>query len=291
MGARPMGLSLSTALRLGRVSNLPTVWTNVLAGVALSGAAATGGALAALMVALSLFYIAGMYFNDAFDAAHDARTRPTRPIPSGAVSARTVILAGGAMMLAAFLLLAWLPARTGGLLAALGLAAAILVYDAWHKGNPLGPVVMGLCRLLVYVTAALSLANAPDPGVYRAAAVALCYLIGLTYAAKQEDLRKMGSLWPLIFLAVPLAYGAPTALRGGLALVAWLALAAVILWSVWLMTRRGPKAIGRVVALLIAGICLLDALFIADAGRMGWAMLAMLGFPVTLAAQRLVPGT
>ena len=57
MGARPMGLSLSTALRLGRVSNLPTVWTNVLAGVALSGAAATGGALAALMVALSLFYV------------------------------------------------------------------------------------------------------------------------------------------------------------------------------------------------------------------------------------------
>ena len=48
-----------------------------LVGVALSGAAATGGALAALMVALSLFYVAGMYFNDAFDAAHDARTRPT----------------------------------------------------------------------------------------------------------------------------------------------------------------------------------------------------------------------
>lgn len=286
-----MGLSLSTALRLGRVSNLPTVWTNVAAGVALSGAAATGGALAALLVALSLFYVAGMYFNDAFDAGHDARTRPTRPIPSGAVSARTVFVAGGAMMLVAFLLLAWLPARPGGLFAALGLAVAILAYDAWHKGNPLGPLMMGLCRMLVYVTAALGLTAAPDPGVYRAALVALCYLIGLTYAAKQEDLKKMGSLWPLVFLAVPLAYCAPIALRGGVGLAAWLALAVVILLSVWLMMRPGPKAIGRVVALLIAGICLLDALFIAGAGQTGWAMLAMLGFVATLAAQRLVPGT
>ena len=31
-----------TALRLGRVSNLPTVWTNALAGIALSGGRSVG---------------------------------------------------------------------------------------------------------------------------------------------------------------------------------------------------------------------------------------------------------
>lgn len=291
-----MGLSLSVALRLGRVSNLPTVWTNVLAGAVLSRAAFTGGTAALLMAALSLFYVAGMYFNDAFDADYDARMRPSRPIPSGNVSARTVFAAGGAMIAAAFLLLAWLglsrtPMQIGGLWAALGLALAILVYDAWHKDNPFGPVVMGLCRLFVYVTAAFSLTEAPDPGIYLAAVVALCYLIGLTYAAKQEDLMKMGSLWPLIFLAVPLVYGAPIAMRSGVGLAAYLALAAVVIGSVYLMMRPGPKAIGRVVTLLIAGICLLDALFIAGVGQPVWAILAMLGFAVTLGAQRLVPGT
>ncbi|MBU3078984.1 UbiA family prenyltransferase [Sphingomonas quercus] len=286
-----MALTLSVAFRLGRVSNLPTVWTNVLAGVMLSGAAFTGGAVALLIAALSLFYVAGMYFNDAFDAGYDARTRPGRPIPSGVVTARAVFMLGGAMMLVALLLLASLPARSGGLLAALGLVIAIIVYDAWHKANPFGPVVMGLCRLLVYVIAALSLTDAPDPAVYVAALVALSYLIGLTYAAKQEDLTRMGSLWPLLFLAAPLLYGVRTAAEGGVGLAAYLALAAVILWSVWLMMRPGPKAIGKVVALLIAGICLLDALFVAGAGQPGWAVLAMLGFVVTLAAQRIIPGT
>ena len=37
--AAPMP-SLSTLLRLGRISNLPTVWTNVLAGSVIAGAPA-----------------------------------------------------------------------------------------------------------------------------------------------------------------------------------------------------------------------------------------------------------
>ena len=39
-------------LRLGRVSNLPTVWTNVLAGVALAGVSVDPGPLALLALAL-----------------------------------------------------------------------------------------------------------------------------------------------------------------------------------------------------------------------------------------------
>lgn len=300
MGARPMGLNLSLALRLGRVSNLPTVWTNVLAGAVLSQAAFSGATAAWLMLALSLFYVAGMYFNDAFDAGYDARLRPTRPIPSGAVSARTVFAAGGAMLVAAFALLAWLgfggadaegQERLGGLAAAGGLTCAIVVYDAWHKSNPFSPVVMGLCRLLVYITAALTLTNMPASAVYLAAAVALSYLIGLTYAAKQEDLKKVGSLWPLLFLAAPFVYGAPIAMKGGVGLIAYLALAVVVAYAVWLMVKPGPNAIGRVVALLIAGICLLDALFIAGAGQAAWAAAAIGGFALTLAGQRFIPGT
>lgn len=76
-------MTLTLALRLGRISNLPTVWTNVLVGVLLTGAALGDARLPLLMLALSLFYVGGMFLNDAFDREFDAQHRPDRPIPSG----------------------------------------------------------------------------------------------------------------------------------------------------------------------------------------------------------------
>ena len=72
--------SLTPYLLLGRVSNLPTVWTNTLAGATLAGAAVTPGRLVLLAAAFSLLYTGGMYLNDAFDREVDARERPERPI-------------------------------------------------------------------------------------------------------------------------------------------------------------------------------------------------------------------
>ena len=139
-----------TYLRLGRVSNLPTVWTNVLAGIVLAGGPLEPGTLAALLVALSLFYVGGMYLNDAFDRKIDARERPERPIPSGLISAREVFAIGFGMLAAAVLVLVgvtvgrappsnWLPVASG-----VALAAVITYYDAVHKRDPLSPLMMGL---------------------------------------------------------------------------------------------------------------------------------------------------
>ena len=93
-------LGWHVALRLGRVSNLPTVWTNVVAGVVLSGGKMDAFPLVLLIVALSLFYVAGMYLNDAFDPKTDARERPERPIPSGQVRTSTVFAIGFSLLLA-----------------------------------------------------------------------------------------------------------------------------------------------------------------------------------------------
>ena len=84
-----IGRRAGAYLRLGRVSNLPTVWTNVVAGAVLSGAAPRAATLVALAAALSAFYVGGMYLNDGFDRDIDARERPERPIPSRLVSAPT----------------------------------------------------------------------------------------------------------------------------------------------------------------------------------------------------------
>ena len=228
------------ALRLGRVSNLPTVWTNVLAASVLAGTPRTGVTVALIALACSLSYVGGMFLNDAFDRAYDARVRPERPIPSGAISARAVFVWGfGLLAAGAALLVAVAASRAAGV-AALALAALIVLYDAWHKDNPFGPLLMGLCRVMVYVCTAVALTGTIPAVVLGGAVVLLGYLMGLTYVARQENLR---------------------------------------------------VDLRRTVMILIAGISLIDALLIAAHGSPGTALVAVLGFALTLGLQRWVPGT
>ena len=286
-----------TYLRLGRVSNLPTVWTNVLAGIVLAGAPLEPGILAALIVALSLFYVGGMYLNDAFDRTIDARERPERPIPSGLISAREVFAIGFGMLAAGVLVLVgvavqrapplnWLPVASG-----VALAAVITYYDVVHKRDPLSPLVMGLCRVLTYVIAAVAVAGALPGRVVAAALVLLSYLIGLTYVAKQETLAEYRNLWPLTFLFAPFAYAAPFVARGPAAAVIYVGFLAWVLYAISFLVRRGHVNIPRAVISFIAGISLLDALLIAGAGRAALAVGAIGGFGLTLAGQRWVRGT
>ena len=46
---------LATLLRLGRVSNLPTVWTNVVAATAIAGGDPLGPGSALALAAMTLF--------------------------------------------------------------------------------------------------------------------------------------------------------------------------------------------------------------------------------------------
>lgn len=290
-------MSWLVALRLGRVSNLPTVWTNVLAGFALAGGGASASLTAIMLVSLTLFYIGGMYLNDAFDRNIDAVERPERPIPSGQVSATSVFALGFAMlgfgMLGLLLAGFALPDGTGWASAAAGLAlaGAIVFYDWNHKANPLSPLIMGACRMLVYLTAGAAITSALPPGLYLGAGVLLCYLIGLTFAAKQENLNRITNLWPLVFLAVPFAY-VPVAF--GYAAASALIYAAFALWVLYALAYLVLPArldVPRAVISLLAGICLLDALLIAAQGDTTLAWIAVAGFPLTLMFQRWVPGT
>lgn len=291
-------MKLATALSLGRISNLPTVWTNVLVGVVLAGGLALDLRLLLLLLALSLFYVAGMFLNDAFDREFDARNRPERPIPSGEVSAPTVFAWAFAMLAIGAALLVWLgygfepytlwrPVAAG-----VTLAGAIVFYNARHKDNPLSPLVMGVCRMLVYVTAGFAVSRALPAGLYLAAIVLLCYLIGLTYAAKQEHLNRLGAAWPLAFLAVPVVYGATMVPEVPLVLLPLVLLLAWILYALFLLRRRSKGDVPRAVISLIAGISLVDAVLLSGNGApLLFAALAFGAFLLTLALQRWVSGT
>ncbi len=283
--------------RLGRVSNLPTVWTNVLAGVALTGVWVAPAPLAFLALALSLFYIGGMYLNDAFDREIDARERPERPIPSGRVQATTVFATGYGLLAAGLAALAveiaW--TRQGGysptIAAGICLAGVIIFYDARHKANPWSPLLMGLCRVLVYVTAAFAVAGHLGAAVAIGAVVLLSYLIGLTYAAKQESLAEVRNLWPLLFLAAPFVYGIPALTGGGAGAALYLVFLVWVGYAVWLLVRPGRANFPRAVVSFIAGISLLDGLLMARAGRPDAAAWGVAGFGLTLLLQRYVRGT
>ena len=180
--AAPRMMSWRAALKLGRVSNLPTVWSNVIAGTALAGGA-PWGTVAVIAAAMSALYVGGMYLNDAFDRNVDAAQRPSRPIPSGEASAQTVFAIGFGLLALGVILLATFGWQAG--VAALALAGAIVLYDWHHKGKPLGPFIMGLCRALVYVGAAAALGATLAGPVLIGAAILLAYIAGLTLASKQ----------------------------------------------------------------------------------------------------------
>ncbi len=290
-------MKLSVALKLGRVSNLPTVWSNVLTGMALAGAATVDCRLLLLVISLSLFYVGGMFLNDAFDHGFDAQARPERPIPSSQVSATQVHAFGFGMMAVALALLAWVGysyeplTRWRSVAAGLALAAAIVFYNWHHKNNPLSPLVMGVCRMLVYLTAALAVTAVIPQQVIVAAVVLLCYLIGLTYAAKKEHLGRLDNIWPLAFLAVPVIYGIYLAPAQPVVALPLLLLAAWGCYALWLLRRRKPGDVPRAVVSLIAGISLLDAMLLAGSGHVLFACLAAVAFVITLALQRWISGT
>lgn len=280
-------MTLDTIFRLGRVSNLPTVWTNALAGAVLAGGAPLPTVLVAAL-ALSLFYVGGMWLNDAFDAEIDAAERPSRPIPSGAAARATVFRVGYLLLLAGILL-----AATLGLAAALtglALAGTVVLYDATHKRTALAPVIMGVTRLLAYLLGAMAAGGVTGPALLGALGL-FAWVVGLTYAAKQEAYDRIDRAWPLAVLAIPALMvlwqapaSLPTALIG-------LALLAVLAFALHRLFRRARGDVPRAVVTMIAGIALYDAALIAATGAIGLAFLAVAAFALTLLLQRVAPGT
>src|SRR3954471_17551860 len=128
---------LRTLLVLGRVSNLPTVWSNCLAGWLLGGA----GAFSSLLLVCfggSCLYIGGMYLNDAFDVEFDRLNRRERPIPSGAIPSGDVWGYGISWLLLGMAIIYFFNTTTLGL--AVLLLLSILLYDAVHKAVAFSPL-------------------------------------------------------------------------------------------------------------------------------------------------------
>ncbi len=284
----PWGERARGYLALARISNSPTVVSNALAGAALAGALRPDGQVVAVAVAMGLFYTAGMYLNDLCDYTIDRRRQPERPLPSGVVSRTEAAIAVVALFgIGSALLWSAGPAtvRSG-----LVLIAVIVVYDFWHKTNPLSPLLMAAARALVYITAGLAIAGTVPNQLLLWAGLLFAYVVGMTAIAKAEAGSGLAGYWPAALLALPaIAFIATVPHPLG-----WLLLALFVVWTVYAASfvyRTERRSIGRAVGYLIAGIALLDALALAVAGSVVGVAIALVAWGTTLVLQRYIKGT
>jgi len=212
-------------LELARVSNLPTVLSNAIAGATIGACAlalekTAGGAGTVVWfggfvstagpdgpqdplsspsiafgvlapLALPLFaYVGGMILNDAFDAEIDARERPTRPIPSGRVSRTSAFIVGFALLGIAIAI-----ACTTGLPLVIGatalLLAAIVIYDRFHTKSVASTLLLAACRALASLIPMLAFAHGDVEALVRRGAFILpialaAWTLGLSLLARNE---------------------------------------------------------------------------------------------------------
>ena len=281
---------LQTLLTLARASNLPTVWSNCLAGWWLGGHYHLGD-LPFLFAGATFLYIGGTYLNDAFDVPFDRQQRKERPIPSGAISLSAVWKLGLLWLAFGLACLFWIRLTTGAL--GVILVACILIYDAIHKVVTFSPVLMGACRFLIYLVAA-SVATDGVTGWSIWCGLALgAYIIGLSFVARRENARGPAKRWPLIFLAAPIILAffmnAGPEYRKSASLLS-------LILGLWMLRSLRPvlwptgQHLGRVVSGLLAGIVFVDWLAALDVPRnLSVVFLALFGLALLL--QRFVPAT
>jgi 4-hydroxybenzoate polyprenyltransferase len=281
---------LRTLVILGRVSNLPTVWSNCLAGWWLGGGEKFTN-LPFLFFGVSALYLGGMYLNDAFDVDFDRQHRPERPIPSGAISLPVVWGWGLAWLGLGALSLIVIGKTTGAL--ALVLILCIIVYDATHKVITASPWLMGACRFWIYVIAGSTASRGVNGWpIWCGVALAL-YVAGLSHMARVESSRARVPRWPLALLVTP-AFLALLMNPGGNRIPAlWLSLI-LVLWiarCVRPLFQGGQVNVGRIVSGLLAGIVFVDWLAVAPGCPPALNAVFLILFGATLGLQRFVPAT
>jgi 4-hydroxybenzoate polyprenyltransferase len=187
--------TIHSYLELMRLPNVFTAMADVVMGFLFVQAAPWiptlwgCGALATLMAASSLLYISGVVLNDVFDLEADQLRRPERPLPSGRIAIKAAHRLGWRLLVLGVLLGAGAGFFVGhlrpGIVAAL-LATTILIYDAWLKRTPLGPLAMGACRML-NVLMGMNAVDLPLHAEHWLVAGGIgVYVAGVTWFARRE---------------------------------------------------------------------------------------------------------
>ena len=288
---------MHTWLSILRISNAPTVVSQVFAGAAVGwytlphGTALPLGALVLVLVGVLLSYLAGMILNDVCDARIDAAERPDRPIPSGRISLFIARFVGGSMLLIGVSMLA--VASPATLPWAIALGACILAYDMLHTLSAGSFLLMASCRGLVPVIAALAVSDTADWLVLTwTAGAAFAFIAAVSIAARNE-MTGFGLMARVAAWSLPVAACVPLGMWGALAITprgallssatvgAALLAAYLVLVGIRTASRReSPRSVPMAVAMWIGAMPAIDAAtcFLLGSPTLGLLCLGMLVF-------------
>ena len=153
-----------------------------------------------LLLGSSLIYAGGCTLNDAFDEKFDGLHNPERPLPSGQIS-QNAVWALGLIELGAGALLLTFGADCSNLWTLL-LVGTVLVYDYLHKTWEGGFILMGGCRLFLWLAAATTgELDEISPQTWLWGLTLFVYVMGISMFAKGESQkRKAPARVSIVFL-------------------------------------------------------------------------------------------
>jgi hypothetical protein len=262
-----------------RLPNLPSVWSNTLSGAILALLIIDAQDLSKLPLALLIptsLYFAGNLLNDWADRAWDARNRPERALPVG-------LFKPGQYLIAAILLIVVglgtaITAGIPSLVTSACLTACILIYTWSHKKTAWSVIPMAACRALLPVLGYCVCTSEIDKLEWTAlpAGLLFIYLILLTLRARAESTkhenRQQSILSSAAFVIPPVivaAYWFFPHLWLDALLVCILSSIPYLVWMTLTLTRL-RKPIPRQVSAMLAGIALIDGLFLLPYFIMGF---------------------
>ena len=258
------------------------------------GGTGQGSVFTALLLGSSLMYVGGMYLNDYCDVKFDKEFRPERPIPSGHVSQRAVLLLTLGLLGSGYALVAWVNLQVA-LLGAL-LLSLIVAYNIVHKKTGFGVALMAGCRTGVYLMVGAASLGGLNSEVVWAGILMFLYVLGITCLARTEStggaLSKTGLIAILVPLVGVLLAGAMNSLWIGVLLSSG-TLAGWIYFAFSKAKVNGRLIAGKTIGPLLAGICLVDWAILSSMRQFslttGGFLVAFFLFAVI--AQRRIPAT
>lgn len=270
-------------LRLVRIPTVFSSLSNAYAGYWIGGGYAAWSSLGLALVAAGLYVMAGMALNDIADLEVDRVERPERPLPSGAIS----LPAAWSLVLGMFglaLALQWI-ANPASFYVGLALVAAIFLYNFGLKGTALGPLSMGLCRML-NLAAGMAL-NFSSPRVFLTQPVVVygallslgVYVALVTYLARDEVQGNSAVRARFFLMGIAAWFAAWSAWT--VTHFSWLSLIGfgVLIFHAWLLKgavgglRRNPtspSATGKTVGALLRSMPVTDLLGMLAVGVAFW---------------------
>ncbi len=287
---RPMSRTKSW-FSIIRISNAPTVVSNILVGTAI--AITMQSKFWTLNLAYDLFfancilvvYFAGMILNDAFDAKRDKKHRPDRPIPSGLIP-RSFAWIAGLTLLGAVTVFGIGHGAANGLVL---LVLAVLLYTFLHRWFIFALMLMAICRGLVY----LIVAN-PSQGADLSLLLTFCsalafYTAVLTCIGRFENNKKTTLSWATWLLFVPPSYVVFANFPNSWIACIPLAYMSYWVWLAWLDFKANNTIAGM--HRILSGFCLLDCVLATTLEQYVIAGLCVFCFLITIAFHRKILGT